>query len=262
MLLAKPAEVKRTLQWDKLTIECSDICDCALDAQVERCKTRPLPSGMISYGEAITTFLAWIPIILATTNYTLGELGVIAFIPIWILSLTYPFMKRIIPFPQVVLGAIIGAAVFPGWVAVTNDLNGLEKGLPLFAATACWVIYFDVFYATQDSKDDKKAGVKSIAVLLGDKTWIFLAFLAVLQITFFAVTAWKASMSYFFWVFGLGVWAINLPWHVLTLDLADSESGGKIFKANIMLGLYMTGIALVELLVMRVYLKSLLHVAG
>lgn len=244
-----------------LTLVCSDICDRKLDKGVERCKTRPLPSGMINYGEAVAAFFAWIPVIFGVTYLTLGKPGVITFIPIWVLSLVYPFMKRHIQFPQVILGAVIGAAVFPGWVAVTNDLNGLEKGLPLFAATMSWVIYFDVFYATQDHKDDKKIGVKSLAVLLGDKTWIFLAGLAVLQVAFFAVTALKANMSYIFWVFGVGVWALNLPWHVISLDMNSRKSGAKIFKANIMLGLYMTGIALVELLITRVYLRALIHTA-
>ena len=214
---------------------------------------------MISYGEAIAAFIAWIPVIVAITHYTLGEAAVITFIPIWGLSLIYPFMKRLIPFPQVVLGAVIGAAVFPGWAAVTEDLSGLEQGLPLFAATMSWVIYFDVFYATQDHQDDAKIGVKSIAVLLGDKTWMFLGALALLQVGFFAITALKANMSWIFWILGIGVWAVNLPWHVFSLDMSNRKSGGKIFKANIMLGLYMTGIALAELLITRVYLKTLLH---
>lgn len=73
------------------------------------------------------------------------------------------------------------------------------------------------------------------------------------------MTALKANMSVIFWVFGLGVWTVNLPWHVLSLDIAKPESGGKVFKANIMLGLYMTAIVLVELVATRVYLHALLH---
>lgn len=217
---------------------------------------------MITYEEAVAAFIGWIPIMLGTTYYTLGTPGVVTFLPVWVLSLIYPFMKRVIPFPQVILGAIIGAAVFPGWAAVTNNLEGLGGGLPLFAATMTWVIYFDVFYATQDHQDDRKIGVKSIAVLLGDQTWILLAFLGIFQVVFFAVTALKANMSYIWWVLGLGVWALNIPWHILSLDMNDRRSGAKIFKANIMLGLYMTCIALVELLIARVYLGTLLHIAG
>ena len=80
-----------------------------------------------------------------------------------------------------------------------------------------------------------------------------------LQVGFFAMTALKANMSVLFWVFGLGIWTVSLPWHVMTLDVAKPESGGKIFRANIMLGMYMTAIVLVELVVTRVYLRALLH---
>lgn len=58
-------------------------------------------------------------------------------------------MKRVISFPQVVLGVVFGGAVFPGWVLVSNNLDHLAEAAPLFLATAAWVIHFDVFYATQ-----------------------------------------------------------------------------------------------------------------
>lgn len=104
---------------------------------------------MITVPEAIAIFIAWLPAVGVITYSTLGEAGVLTFLPIWGLSLVYPFMKRLIPFPQILLGAIIGAAVFPGWTAVTGTLDGLGKALPLFGATVCWVVYFDLFYAMQ-----------------------------------------------------------------------------------------------------------------
>ena len=73
------------------------------------------------------------------------------------------------------------------------------------------------------------------------------------------MTALKANMSVIFWVFGLGIWTLNIPWHILSLDMANPKSGGRIFKANIMLGLYMTAIMLMEMFATRVYLHPLLH---
>ena len=127
----------------------SDLCDRNLDRGVERCKGRPLPAGMVTVPEATIAFLAWLPLVVTVTYTTLGKVGVLTFLPIWGLSLIYPFMKRLITFPQVILGAIIGAAVFPGWTAVTGDLSDLKDALPLFAATMSWVVYFDIFYAVQ-----------------------------------------------------------------------------------------------------------------
>lgn len=115
---------------------------------------------MINYWEAVVAFFGWQVIAVGTTYLTLGEAGVMTFIPIWVLSLLYPFMKRLTSFPQVILGAVIGGAVFPGWASVTGNLHGLDQALPLFAATMCWVVYFDVFYATQVSMIPSPAVVK------------------------------------------------------------------------------------------------------
>lgn len=232
---------------------------------------------MLSVCEAYFALLAWIPVVFGVTYLTLGEAGVWTFTPVWALSTIYPFMKRVIPFPQIVLGAVIGGAVFPGWASVTGDLTTLSQALPLFFATASWVVYFDLFYAEQvsyhgyyqspsdeelqqDRPDDIKAGVKSLAVLLGDRAHIFLAFLGILQVVFFVMTGLRAQMSLVFWVLGLGVWTVNVIWHVAALDLNDRKSGGKIFKANIMLGLYMTGISVLELAVSRLSVVSLGHI--
>jgi 4-hydroxybenzoate polyprenyltransferase len=206
---------------------------------------------MIQTNEAIFAFLCWIPVTLGTTWAILGPAVMVSYIPVWVLSFIYPFMKRLIHFPQVVLGAIIGGAVFPGWVGITNELNNLDQALPLFFATAFWVIYFDIFYATRDSPDDKRIGVKSLAVLMGSHVWILLTVLGALQVAFFAVTALRANLSYIFWIFGLGVWVVSVPWHIMSLDLKDRNSGGRIFKANIKLGLYLTVVCMLELIVVR-----------
>ncbi|TGJ86894.1 hypothetical protein E0Z10_g1855 [Xylaria hypoxylon] len=233
----------------------NDICDQNLDVHVERCKTRPLPSGMISNRNAVLAFLLWMPVTVWVTNATLGDKAVIAFVPIWILSFVYPFMKRLIPFPQVVLGATIGAAVFPGWVAITQRLDDVGEAVPLFWATAVWVVYFDVIYATQDSPDDEKIGVKSLAIFMAKHMTTFLSVLAILQVALFAQAARQAHSSLIFWIFGVCVWALNMPWHLLSLDISDRKSGGRVFKANIKLGLYMTGVSIAELIVNRVRLS-------
>lgn len=165
-------------------------------------------------------------------------------------------MKRIMPFPHLVIGVIHGAFVFSGWASITDSLDGWEKGIPLFAAVMVWVIYFDVFYATQDYEDDKKVGVKSLVVVLGEKTWMLVTVLGLLQIALFVLTAFMAHLSFFFWVFGVGVWALNIPWHLRLLNMRDRTSGGKIFRANILLGLYMTVVALLEMLTTRVYMRQ------
>jgi 4-hydroxybenzoate polyprenyltransferase len=236
----------------------NDICDRNLDAHVDRCKTRPLPAGMLSLPEAVIAFIVWMVATYYITLFTLGQPAVVALVPVWVLSAVYPLMKRVIPFPQLVLGVVIGAAVFPGWAAVTetplDTWGGMvaKDALPLFGAGFCWVVYFDIFYATQDAPDDKAIGVLSMAVLLGENVKLFLGGLGVLQVLFWAVAAYAARLSIFFWIAGVGVWAMNIPLHLVKLNLADRHSGGKVFKANILLGLYMSAMTVVEMTLTRV----------
>jgi len=230
----------------------SDICDRNFDKYVERCKTRPLPSGLISTKEAIIAFIAWLPTTFSITYFTLGQAAVVGCIPIWTLSALYPLTKRLFNFPQVVLATAVGAGVFPGWASITQNPRDLNAGLPLFFATACWVVYFDVFYATQDTADDEKIGVKSLAVLMGKHVWLLLSALGLLQVGFFALAGLRAELSPIFWTLGLGVWTLSIPWHIKSLDITDRKSGGRIFAANIKLGVYLTAVMLLELLSTRV----------
>ncbi|OQE41429.1 hypothetical protein PENCOP_c005G03379 [Penicillium coprophilum] len=92
---------------------------------------------------------------------------------------------------------------------------------------------------------------------MGRNAQTLLAVLGALQVLLFAVTALRADMSLIFWVLGLGVWMVGMPWHILSLDLTDRHSGSRIFKSNIKLGLYLTGVSLLELFAVRVFDISL-----
>ena len=111
----------------------SNMCDRDLDLHVDRCKSRPLPAGMILLTDAVTAFVAWMALSLDIIYIMLGPLGLVSFTPVWAI---YPFMKRLIPFPQVLRGLVIGSAVFPGWISVSNSLQNMDEAIPLFLATA------------------------------------------------------------------------------------------------------------------------------
>ncbi|KAH8592119.1 UbiA prenyltransferase family-domain-containing protein [Bisporella sp. PMI_857] len=225
------------------SIGCIDICDRKVDGKVARTKKRPLPSGMITYPEAMVAFILGVFISVGVTYAILGEETTIAMIPAWVGSFIYPFAKRAIWAPQVILGLTMAACVLPPWVALGNDWT--DKGLPtsLFGAIFCWLVYLDLIYASQDRPDDEKAGVKSLAVWLGDNLKLGLSVLGLAQIIFFTQAGFQASVSTFFWIFGIGVWAMSVPWSVLSLNLQDRHSGGRIFLGNAVLVLYLTAIA-------------------
>src|SRR5689334_1367812 len=94
----------------------NDIVDRDLDAQVERTRSRPLPSGAVSL-RAAWTWLAvllaiglgvWLAMPLPAKLWSLATLPVVA---------AYPFMKRITWWPQAFLGIVFGSGAVVGFVA-------------------------------------------------------------------------------------------------------------------------------------------------
>lgn len=152
----------------------NDIFDHKLDAEVERCKTRPIPSGDVTVQQAQVFFAAQMTAafgLLCMLNPTTFMLGLAAPIPI----ILYPLVKRSgIPDrfkhskmsylfkPQVALGLTFNWGALMGYSAMTDEIN-LKIQLPLYLACVCWTIGYDTVYALQDLRDDQKLGLNSMA---------------------------------------------------------------------------------------------------
>ncbi|KAF5849294.1 hypothetical protein GGP41_006202 [Bipolaris sorokiniana] len=227
-----------------LTNMTSDICDRDFDAKVARTRDRPLPSGQVTLTEAVIVFIIGLAAAVALTYKILGSDVTAIMVPIWGLSTIYPLCKRVIWAPQVVLGLTMAMCVLPPWMAVRPH-SGDAGLLPasLFGAIFCWLVYIDLIYASQDRPDDKKAGVKSLAIFLGDYLKAGLTVLGVAQIVCFVVAAAEAQAGVFVWIFGIAVWSASVPWSIISLDLRDRKSGGRIFLMNAILGIYMAAVS-------------------
>ena len=142
----------------------NDFADRKVDAHVERTKTRPLATGVITAKEAIYVFLAlvfasacmlfFLPI--ETFYCALGGL-VLAFI--------YPFMKRYTHLPQLVLGMAFSWGIPMSFTAMGKPLD-LTCWL-LYFGNLAWTVAYDTQYAITDREYDLKIGVKSTAILFG-----------------------------------------------------------------------------------------------
>ncbi len=142
----------------------NDFADRKVDGHVERTKTRPLATGVISAKEAIFVFL-----LLVTASAAM-----LLFLPIesfyWsfgalFLAFIYPFMKRYTHLPQVFLGAAFSWSIPMGYTAV-----GVEPNLTcwlLYFGNLAWTVAYDTQYAITDREFDLKIGVKSTAILFG-----------------------------------------------------------------------------------------------
>jgi len=225
----------------------NDIIDREIDAKVARTKNRPLASGRLSLKEAFI-FLA---ILLLIGLFIISQLnifsiiaGFIFFIPVVI----YPFMKRYIPWPQVVLGFTFNAGAIIGWTAVTGRIE--EPAVLLYIGSLFWTIGYDTIYAHQDKKYDEQIGVKSTAVAMRDNTKIFVTLFYLLTIIFFTIAGSMVFQSHNIIFYSSMIIALaHLMWQVRTVNLDNPTDCMNKFRSNKYFGwIVFTGIIMEKML--------------
>ena len=168
----------------------NDILDRDLDAQVERTRGRPLPSGAVTLTQALL-FLVVQLLLGLLVLLLLPPLAVQLGIASLLLVATYPLMKRVTWWPQAFLGLTFNWGALMGWAAVTGTLfdASARPAWLLYIAGFFWTLGYDTIYAHQDREDDARIGVKSTALRLGTKSkgWV--------QIFYFvAVVMWGNAL--------------------------------------------------------------------
>lgn len=142
----------------------NDFADRKVDGHVERTKTRPLATGVISAKEAIYVFLGLVALSAAMLLFLPIETFYWSFGALF-LAFIYPFMKRYTHLPQVFLGAAFSWSIPMAYTAVgaTPDLTCWL----LYFGNLAWTVAYDTQYAITDREYDLKIGVKSTAILFG-----------------------------------------------------------------------------------------------
>jgi 4-hydroxybenzoate polyprenyltransferase len=220
----------------------NDIVDRDLDARVERTRSRPIPSGQVSVAGAFTFLvlqaLVGLAVLLQFNRFTIltgiASLAIVA---------VYPFMKRVTYWPQIALGLAFSWGALMGWPAVFGRLDW--PALLLYAGSIAWVIGYDTIYAHQDREDDALIGVKSTALLFGDRTKPMLAVSYTLAVLLIALAGSLAGASIAF-LLGLFAFAAHLAWQIRRLDIADPANCLVVFKSNRDAGLILFGALVIE----------------
>ena len=148
----------------------NDYFDRDLDAQVERTKDRMLVSGQVTTYEAIILFVGLIA--LSILLLMLIGLDILVYaLAAFCLLVIYPISKRYIKIPQLVLGIAFGSSIPMVYIVETGETS--LSCLLIYLATISWAIAYDTYYAIADKKDDIKIGIKSSAILFGEKDIIY-----------------------------------------------------------------------------------------
>ncbi|CAI6331886.1 unnamed protein product [Periconia digitata] len=188
--------------WRSFGCVWDDIVDARLDAMVERTRTRPLAQKAISILHACIIAAALLFLAVSTTSvitpHSPNKFGLAIYLaPQIIMTLLYPFGKRVSYYTSFWLGFTISWSIFVGariagfdifshfldtrhllWISLSTDDVWLmtvdqSNSARALGLTALFVTYAictaaqDIIYGFQDIRDDAKLGLKSFAILLG-----------------------------------------------------------------------------------------------
>jgi 4-hydroxybenzoate polyprenyltransferase len=236
----------------------NDVADRHFDRHVKRTALRPITSGLVSVPEAlgVGAVLALVALALVlTTNVATMAWAV----PALLVTVAYPYAKRVVSMPQAVLGvafsfgipmAFTAVQAGPMWelaMAESNDsilslshIISSWKNIPLSAwllllGNWCWVLAYDTEYAMVDRDDDVQIGMKTSAITLGrwDVAVVMACYIGFILLWDVAV----ADQSWWLVFVGFNALALaQVVWHYGLIHHRQRDDCFRAFRANHWLG--------------------------
>lgn len=114
-----------------------------------------------------------------------------------------------------------------GWSAVAGVANW-SVCLPLYVGGVAWTLVYDSVYAHQDKRDDVGAGIRSTALLFGEKTQPILSLLSTTSMSLVAYAGYLNAQGAPFYV-GVSLAALQLGRVIYRTDYESKESCWKGF---------------------------------
>ncbi|EGN74511.1 4-hydroxybenzoate polyprenyl transferase, proteobacterial [Idiomarina sp. A28L] len=206
----------------------NDFADRKLDGKVSRTQNRPLATGAVSSAEALILFVILITLafMLVLTLNTLTIL--LSFVAVG-LAIVYPFAKRFTHLPQFILGAAFSMAIPMAFAAESNSLPLICW--VLFLANTLWTVAYDTQYAMVDRNDDLHAGIKSTAVLFGNRDILAIALLQSGTIILLLLVAYLIQATALFWL-SIIVMAGFFAWQIWVIRNREPEACFRAFRQN------------------------------
>jgi 4-hydroxybenzoate polyprenyltransferase len=210
----------------------NDIADRNFDPQVERTRNRPLARRAIPVAEAIAlaavlALLAFL-LVLQLNRLTI-ELAIVGLA----VAVIYPFLKRVFWLPQAWLGVAFGFGIPMAFAAHQNAVPPVAWWL--LGAHVFWSIAYDTAYAMVDRDDDVRIGIKTSAILFGERDVLFVMLChAVFLGTMAGIGVWAhLGVMYFL---GLLAAALLVVQQYFILRPRTREASFKAFLQNNWIG--------------------------
>ncbi len=215
----------------------NDIVDRKVDAEVERTRGRPLPSGEVTLRNAIIWMVLQSlvgVVLLFKFNKFAGALALASLLLVAI----YPTMKRLTSWPQVVLGFAFNWGALLGYAVVTGTLSWAS--VALYVGGVAWTLVYDTIYAMQDQRDDAIVGVRSTARRFAAAPRRWLALFALLAIAGWVLCGLLAPLGMGCFAL-LALVALHFGWQIAALKPDNQADCLAKFKANAWIGWLLLG---------------------
>ena len=220
----------------------NDFADRNVDPHVRRTRDRPLAARRVTPREALYLFAVLITIAL----YLVTQLNLLTLKLAFIgagLTISYPFVKRFFPMPQLYLGISFGGWSVPMAFAAQSGVLPRVAWV-LYIAGVMWAAIYDTMYAMVDREDDLKVGVKSSAILFADMDKLLIGVMQAMML--FALVLAGRSMHFGQWydasIVGAGLLFAYQQWLIRKREPAGCLKGflnnqyvGAVIFAGIML---------------------------
>ncbi len=197
----------------------NDIADRDLDPHVARTRQRPLAARRVSVREALWLFIGLCAVAFGLV-LLLNTLTILLSLVAVVLAASYPFMKRLHHLPQIHLGVAFGCSIPMAYAALTGAVPAIAW--LLFAANLLWTVIYDTLYAMVDREDDLKIGIKSTAVLFGEKDRRVIAWLHAALFALLVLVGLVAGLGWIYYLALVGAAWLALYQHYLIRDRAPA----------------------------------------
>ncbi len=206
----------------------NDFADRRIDPHVERTQERPLARGAVSPLEALLLAAALGAVAFGLV-LTMNRLTVMLALGGAVLTIAYPFLKRVTHLPQVWLGASFGWSVPMAFAAQTGSVP--RVAWLMYIAVILWAVVYDTMYAMVDREDDLKLGVRSTAILFGDSDRHMIGAIQALLLLALWLVGHQAGLGA--WYLGaLGLAAVLSAWQQYLIRERRPEDCFRAFLNN------------------------------